>query len=79
MNGEVMEYQKSEENKKQEISRKQASDNRVLAKIKAEMTPICVICGKWGANDLNAPTSTKLYPQHKINPQFSHRVPNLPQ
>jgi len=38
--------------KPRQISRKQASDNRILAKIKAEMTPICVMCGKWCVPDL---------------------------
>ena len=51
-----------------QISRKQASYNRILAKIKAGMKPICVICGKWGANDLMHLLPRSIYPQHKTNP-----------
>lgn len=50
------------------ISRKQASDNRILAKIKAEMSPICVICGKWCVPDLMHLLPRSIYPQHKTNP-----------
>ena len=54
--------------KPRQISRKQASDNRTLAKIKEGMKPVCVICGKYGANDLMHLLPRSTYPQHKTNP-----------
>ena len=54
--------------KPRQISRKQASDNRILAKIKQEMTPVCVICGKWCVPDLMHLLPRSIYPQHKTNP-----------
>ena len=49
--------------KPRQISRKQASDNRILAKIKAGMSPICVICGGQGC-DLMHILSRARFPQY---------------
>ncbi len=49
------------------VSRKQGLKNRELAKIKNNLAPICVICGRPG-NDLAHLLNKNVYPQHYLNP-----------